>query len=101
MRLSTDKHISYFYISVNTTDKNFVGKTCPEAARDLNLEIKVVSWSGKMEDEPEVHHTKKIPLWIKAAINENHILLPQRRKPKGEIVFIIILIARFSFIPLV
>ena len=74
------------YISVNTKDEELFGKTCPEAARDLNLEIKLVSWSGMDEDEPEVFDTKNVPVWIKAALNERHILLPQRRKPKGEII---------------
>ena len=42
-----------------------------------------------MDDEPTEHLTKRVPVWIKAALNESHILLPQRRKPKGENVIII------------
>ena len=74
----------YIYISVNSKTGFGRGKTCPEDGRDLKLDLKLVSWSGKKEDEPEVHFTKGIPVWIKAALNEKHLLLPQRRKPKGE-----------------
>ena len=50
------------------------------------LVVKLVMWSGREEDDPEkILDSKKIPIWIKANISRLHLLLKQRRKPKGKI----------------
>ena len=62
-------------------------KSCPEAARDLQLVVQLVSWTGRPRDQPEQvegstdHH---INLWIKASIMKRDLSLEQRRRPKGE-----------------
>lgn len=58
-------------------------KTCPEAARDLELLIKLVGRTPGQQTE-KVFDSKKIPVWIKAAIDKKALRLEQRRKPKGK-----------------
>ena len=57
-------------------------KTCPEGARDLALVLKLVSRT-EAADEELVLHTTQIPVWIKAAIDQNHLRKTTRRMPKG------------------
>ena len=59
-------------------------QTCPEAARDLELVVQLVIWSGRDQEQPRVLHKQTVPVWIKAAINPYHLQLKERRKPKGN-----------------
>ena len=62
-------------------------KSCPEAARDLQLVVQLVSWTGRPRDKPEQVEGSTdhlINLWIKASIMKRDLSLEQRRRPKGE-----------------
>ena len=77
----------HFSPPVNSSTNFQERKSCPEAARDLQLVVQLVSWTGRPRDQPEQvegstdHH---INLWIKASIMKRDLSLEQRRRPKGE-----------------
>ena len=50
----------------------------------MALILKLVSWTEGTEEEL-VLHTKQIPVWIKAAIDQNHLRRTKRRMPKGSL----------------
>ena len=56
-------------------------KTCPEDARDMELVLRLVSYTEDTTEE--VLYTTQIPVWIKAQIDQNHLRRTKRRMPKG------------------
>ena len=57
-------------------------KTCPEGARDMVLELSLVARTEGSEEELLLH-TQQIPVWIKAAIDQQTLRRTTRRMPKG------------------